>query len=146
MCLMTFIVVFTIMIIISFFGACLNNNNWKHYFCLASYTFLVIHCRYIQWVRVRPFFTIFSWALTYPCTQWKFVHMYSVWRDDVASSVRYLCRRSRLDIWIIFYFVNQYARNVVKMFPLQRAKSVWNSALVQCSRQRISSSQPQKHE
>ena len=128
---MTFIVVFIIMIIISFLvlASTIKTQNT----ILSCVLLFSRHSLSIHWVRERRFSHFFLGSIRthvhngslYICTQYD--------ANDVTSPVRYLFRRSRLDIRIIFYFVKQYIRKVVKLFPLHRAKSVWGSALVHVS-------------
>ena len=128
---MTFIVVFIIMIIISFLVLASTIKTQNTIFVLrptlfSSFTVDTLGSR-------TTLFTFFLGSIRthvhngslYICTQYD--------ANDVTSPVRYLFRRSRLDIRIIFYFVKQYTRKVVKLFPLHRAKSVWGSALVHVS-------------
>ena len=128
---MTFIVVFIIMIIISFLvlAATIKIQNTTFVLRPTLFSSLSIHIRFgydafsqIFLGRIRTH--VHNGSL-YICTQYD--------ANDVTSPVRNLFRRSRLDIRIIFYFVKQYTRGVVKLFPLQRAKSLWGSALVHVS-------------
>ena len=128
---MTFIVVFIIMIIISFLvlGSTIKIQNTT-FSCVLLFS---RHCQCILGSGTTLFRKFFLGAYVrthvhngslYICTQYD--------ANDVTSPVRYLFRGSRLDIRIIFYFVKQYTRKVVKLFPLQRAKSR-GSALVHVS-------------
>ena len=110
-----------LLLLLSVFYAYQNDKNIKPYFCLASCSFLVIPCcsywQHIDQVSVGPFLANFFWAYTYLCTRW-ISYIYTQYdMNDVTSPVRYLSRRSRLDIRIIFI---NLIYNIVKVFPLQR--------------------------